>query len=44
MFKKTIIKLWLDIIIGMGYIAAMVSGDEFAEYGAASSKATHSPN
>ncbi len=41
MFKKTINKLWLDIVIGMGYVAALVTGDEFAEYGAARGVAIH---
>ncbi len=41
MFKKTINKLWLDIIIGLGYITAQFTGDEFAEYGATLGVAIH---
>ncbi len=41
MFKKTINKLWLDLVIGIGYIAALATGDEFAEYGIASGVAIH---
>lgn len=41
MFNKTINKLWLNIVIGMGYIAAQFTGDEFAEYGATGGVAVH---